>query len=221
MSKRQRTIVLDLDDTCLHSYSDPDFPKEYRLEENPKYKKLFVSTGNSPVTYSFTTDGSYFWGLYRPHLFEFLDFVQEHFDNVYVWSAGVKPYVETIVENMFKKTGRRMPKMIFSRPQCAFNEEIYHKPLVRVMDSTEILNVDIKNTLILDDHTYTFINNPRNGILIPQFAPGEENYDEVPTIEELSDRSDDALLKLIKWFKSKEFTSSPDVRTLNKRHIFD
>lgn len=225
-----KTFILDLDETLVHSFENPQFLEEYEIYSNPEIYRKFHPTGAPQIAYSMLLNlpqgQSRIWGLYRPNMYEFLSFAKDYFDNILIWSAGIRPYVEGLVRQLFLESGMIPPKLVWSRDKCYNYQGYYHKPISELLvDISERpfaqLKVDPKSTLILDDKSYTFMQNPNNGILIPPFYPGLDRPERIPLLEDLLDRSDTALLKLIDWFERPEVRNSSDVRDLDKSHIFD
>ena len=62
--------------------------------------------------------------------------------------------------------------------------------------------------------------NPDNGILIPPYHPGMYNVNQFPTVEDLINRSDNTLIKLMNWLKRPEISNCTDVKLLDKSQIF-
>jgi len=213
-----KCIILDLDETLVHTWKSPEFLDRYQIYLNPKIYKEFHPLGSQPYCHLLTINNDLLWVLCRPHLYEFLNFVYSEFDNVIIWSAGIKEYVVKIVELILLQAGLPLPKFIWNRSNCHNYQGIYHKPineLIVAINSIKYKHFDInpRNTIIVDDKIYTFMQNPQNGILIPEYNPEEG-------ISQLLDRSDTSLKKLIKWFDSEEFRNSHDVRELDKSKIF-
>lgn len=211
-----KCIILDLDETCIHSYNDVDTLNKLELLTNPKYydirSRLYtikLKDVNCPG------DGSkiVMWGIMRPYLKEFLYFCFSYFEVVAVWSAGVKKYVRAIVDHIFKDIGE--PHIVFSREKC--HKEIDNnltKPITKMIKEVETLNkyMSLMNTFIVDDRLDTFKYNFTNGILIPPYEPAE-------TIDGL--RAEDyALPRFMTWLSNSMIQSSSDIRTTNKDTIF-
>jgi hypothetical protein len=154
------------------------------------------------------------FGIYRPYLREFLDFLREEFDNVIIWSAGEKNYVEKMVEIMFPFR-EFQPIIIYTRDDCEMKKDNkIFKPLSKLFKDKRIKGkMNEKNTFVLDDRADTFSLNHDNGILIPEFESDM-------SLEDISDHEDDAFLKLMSWLSTKEVMESKDVRTLKKDTIF-
>jgi hypothetical protein len=229
------TIICDFDETLGRSIKNPSFIDE--IYNNSLLYKEAHPIGADPVCYSIHLeyDGPLeqydnggkpltFWGVYRPGAIEFLNFAHQRFENVVVWSAGIKPYVDTICSQMMRGPGTKHPKLIYSREQCKYNptQKNFHKPITHLADLVDkeghSLNIDPKKTLIIDDKQYTFVENPNNAILIPPFHPGRDHHR--PTAREILDRSDRCLYQLMDWMNKPGILTAPDYRTLNKSYIF-
>ena len=105
MSTSKHNIVLDIDATLVHTHGDIEEFKMldvYNDSTKLKYRRKLYNmklydVGLFPGTGSVTKLA----GIYRPYLKEFLDFCFEYFDNVVIWSAGKKKYVEKMCQIMF------------------------------------------------------------------------------------------------------------------------
>ena len=228
--KGPRSIILDMDECVIHSYENPQFLDALEIYINPSTYRLLHPLGSQSLSYSMLLDingnQSRIWGMYRPHLFEFLAFAGEYFDNIIVWSAGIVPYVEEIVKQMFLESGLRPPKLVWARNRCAEYKGLFHKPISEIEAELatrpyQTFTLDPKTTLIIDDKQHTFMSNPNNGVLIPVYSPGKENKGRIPTLNNLLDRSDDCLLKFMSWLQRPEVMNCEDIRLLDKTHIFD
>lgn len=219
--KLDKIIILDLDETLVHINStNREGLSKLEIYKNPKYYDLrqrIVRIFTYDITDSNNVTGkgekSSLWGVIRPYLYEFLEYIFNNFSMVIVWSAGVKKYVDEIVRFIFRDF--RMPDIVMSREDCVNKKGTYEKPIMTIPEKfPEFKNIiTLNNTIIVDDRLDNFNSNPNNGILIPP-------YDPETTIEGLSSMKDDNLNKLMKWFETKEFKNSSDVRKLNKKNIF-
>jgi len=225
-----RTLILDLDETAVHSYENPEFIDRYGIYSDPETSRKFHPLGVPQVAYSMflvLPNGalSRTWGLYRPNIYEFLRFAKGYFRNIIVWSAGIDPYVNEIVKGLFLESGLPTPKVVWCRSNCSIYQDIYHKPihdLITYISNSphSTLKIDPKWTIIVDDRLHTFMQNPNSGVLIPPYHPGNNRPGKIPTMEDLLDRSDDALLKLMEWLKRPEVMHAPDIRDMDKTKIF-
>lgn len=237
--KGPKTLILDLDETLVHSWERPNFLETYQIYTNPEIARLFHPTGKSDIAYSIylgsnngnsaytnINENLCIWGLKRPHLDEFINFCSHYFDHVLVWSAGIDSYVQEITKNIFRDSGFISPRLIWSRLNCSSYQGYFHKPISEISLSLsrqhpQTFSIDPKTTLILDDKVHTFMQNPQNGILIPPYHPGTDHSDRTPNLTDLTDRSDSALLKFMKWLNNPAVRNAEDVRFLDKTHIFE
>jgi len=193
-----KNIVLDLDETLVNTREDFDSLKKVNLID-PNIGKSFYSLILPPNYY-------HVWGIIRPGCKEFLRFCFDYFDKVIVWSAGEEKYVQAVVNRLFD--GLSEPDAVLSRSFCEMDNGNTTKPLIKLRQLFP--DVDLTNTLIIDDREHNFINcNPDNGILIPPFSSSE------------TEDKDDALCQIMEWLLRPEVKAARDVKTLDKSHIFD
>lgn len=224
-----RTLILDLDETLIHSWFD-NIPSDiYQIYENPDLVQFFHPQGQPELVYTMELPNSpRIWGLERPNVRLFLDFIHRYFQTIIVWSAGQKKYVEHITRHLFQQSGYPPPNVIWDREMCVYedrdDQSYYTKPIIKLgnysRDRNSPVVIDPKKTLILDDRTYTVVHNPESGIIIPQWYPGKHRPNGIPTIDDLIDRSDDALIKVMRWLLLPDVLSAEDVRLLDKSKIF-
>jgi TFIIF-interacting CTD phosphatase-like protein len=227
--KGPKTLILDLDETLIHSWENSRFIDTYKIYTDPTIYRRFHPLGTPQIAYSMLLDmnGSLnrIWGLHRPYLYEFLSFAGQYFDNIIVWSAGIRPYVDEITKQIFLESGLQPPKIVWSRNKCSNYQGLYHKPISEINAELatrpyETFTIDPKSTLILDDKQHTFMENPQNGILIRPYHPGKNRPEKFPTMEDLLDRSDKDLLQFMRWLERPEVRNAEDVRSLDKTNIF-
>lgn len=216
-SLTDKCIVFDLDQTFVNTFEDYECLRRLDLFTNPKtfelrkrvYKMNLEDIGERKGAGTELPQ----WGIMRPHLKEFLVFCSSYFNVVTVWSAGLTPYVQEIVLDIFK--GIKAPRLVFSRDQCKERikdkHTVYEKPLKDMYQLVPQMNET--NTFILDDREYSFDSvNPDNGILIPPYTPP-------CTLDGLA-IDDPTLLQLKAWLLQPEVMQAKDVRTLDKSRIF-
>lgn len=211
-SQTNKAIVLDLDETLVHSFTD--IKRYHELGLN----KL---SGLTPRTYSMhmrdvvTPRGqgtiTPMWGIIRPHVKEFILFCFSYFKVVIVWSAGKYGYVHDIVKILF--VDMPQPHAILTRDDCTKLDGNYDKNLNKLFNCQDLGKyVRPTNTLIIDDRLVSFSTCPNNGVLIPPYSPK-------PRISNM--KSDDiTLLQLRAWFLQDAVKESGDVRYLTKKSIF-
>lgn len=137
----KRLLVLDLDHTLL--YSEYQTTDPFLLEYHDfKYNEYHV--------------------LIRPHLFNFLHNISKYYD-LFVWSAGSPDYVDKMVNELFFY----IPLVgVYNVNWCDNICDRYYKPLIKISNE---YNIDINDILIADNLLFNFIDNPKNGILIPEY----------------------------------------------------
>lgn len=213
--KTDKTIVLDLDRTLIAT-QDVKSPLHDMLKNSILYYPIrtrvyeidVCDLDKKSIRKRGLGTSCKMWGLARPHYQEFLKFCFKYFKYVVVWSAGRAPYVEEIVNFLFR--GLPYPHAVLTYDNLLVDGKYYTvKNLNKV---AELLNIDMKTILALDDNEDTFTANPKNGILIPP-------YNDNMTQNEVKEK-DEALLQLKKWLKTKEVIETNDVKNLNKDHIF-
>lgn len=214
-----KCIVLDLDETLVHSNENLSQLRDLNIMNNPKLidlrGRVYELSMDDVVYKKGQGIKTEMWGITRPHVKEFLIACFSYFKVVAVWSAGKKKYVEAIVDYLFKDIKR--PHVIYSRDDCEkTTDNILTKPLEKMMKQEPGLAkyMTLENTFILDDRKSVFETpNPDNGIQIPAY---------IPDFNERSLRTDDIAFKqLMTWLLRPEVMHSLDVRDLDKSNIFN
>lgn len=202
-SKTNKIIVLDIDETCVHTedrLSPPDFsswnPSDVKQLDGRYYDLQF-------------NDGARFWGVVRPGLREFLRFCFSYFDKVIVWSAGTHDYVQMICDRIFE--GIQQPHQMRTRGNCYDDQKEYYKPLSYLVDKDPIVGLDATNTLFLDDKRIVAKYNPNNIIVCPKYQPSTRVSDLI--------KGDDYFIRLRRWLERPEVSQCTDVTLLDKLNI--
>jgi TFIIF-interacting CTD phosphatase-like protein len=160
-----KNIILDLDNTLICAVE---------VEE--------ITSANRPALPSFDVDGVY-TVFERPGLEEFLEYLFKNF-NVYVWSAGTKNYVMSIIEHVFESRGYT-PKGVFFLYHCNLSEKS-HECLKDLSMFAKCTGVSYKDTYLIDDLEETIEKNGEQGILIAPFEAldaGADKDTELTTIK--------------------------------------
>ena len=217
MNGNGKNIVLDIDATLVHTHGDMDdfkmlnvYGNEEQLEMRKKvYNMRIIDVSDVPGEGEVTDLA----GIYRPYLREFLEFGFSYFDNIVIWSAGKKKYVEKMCEYMFPL--KKQPILIFNYDDCEGDENnLIIKPLEKIYNHPDCKGkLFPENTFVLDDRSETYSMNKRNGIQIPEFESDM-------SVEDICNHPDVEFLKLMSWLSTKEVRESDDVRKLNKKNIF-
>ncbi|KAL3833589.1 hypothetical protein ACJIZ3_008325 [Penstemon smallii] len=135
---KQITLVLDLDETLVHStldhcdHADFTFPVFFNMKEHTVYVKQ------------------------RPHLQTFLERVAEMFE-VVVFTASQSIYAEKLLD-ILDPNGKLISKRAY-RESCIFSEGSYLKDLT-------VLGVDLAKSAIIDNSPQVFRLQVNNGIPI-------------------------------------------------------
>lgn len=214
MSIGQKHIVLDIDDTLVHSFF---LTREQYLniKDNPEYGFLkdrgffinVIDIDNSDIRGIGIITTIYI--AFRPYAKEFLAFCLDYFDQISIWSAGHFRYVRAIECLLFPPSNQRYREKlqkVLTRVDC---NSITEKAILKDLASK---GFTLENTLIIDDNQTTFTRNPSNAVHIPQYNP--------KLIREHIMYDDRNLLKLIKWIQDNSVNTCPDVRLLDKSNIF-
>ena len=134
----KKTLVLDLDETLVHSSMTP-FPKKnniiLRLNINGKEHIIYV--------------------IKRPYVDEFLTEMSLYYE-IIVFTASLSVYAEQIISIIDKN---KIIKSILNRDSCTFSKGLFLKDL-------KILNKDLKNVIIVDNNPVSYAFNKENGIPI-------------------------------------------------------
>ena len=76
-----KTLILDLDETLVHSWEDPFFLDDLEIYSDPAIYRKFHPNGSQQICYSilleYAEGEKRIWGLHRPHLYEFLNSMWE------------------------------------------------------------------------------------------------------------------------------------------------
>lgn len=209
-----KTIVLDLDSTLIYTSDDFSQYENLKLYTNPEHQHLRDRIYKFDVIDVCEKPGtgvrSSMWGALRPHVYEFLDFCFEYFENVIVWSAGQLRYVHAICDVLFTDPDKQ-PIIIYSWEDCEKNDNYLFKPLLK-LSQQEMATLTLDKLFILDDNETTFTKNKDNALHIPPYEP------------ELSPKGimedDRTLITITQWLMKPEVVNSKDCRKTNKEDCF-
>jgi len=219
-----KAIVLDIDETLINASTDMELLEVSGIMTDPKLMKFRDRIGIVKIPDVLAARGSGtrtdLWFVKRPYLREFLIFCFAYFRVVVIWSAGADKYVKNIVQNLFQ--GIRPPVVTYTRLN-SFQKSptVFTKPLTKLIAEQPDLAkfMTLKNTLILDDKTVSFENDPNNGVLIPKYDPLTGRKSRVEILSSIS-MQDIALLQFKAWLRKPEVECEEDVRNLDKSKIF-
>lgn len=192
-------VVFDIDHTLVHSHESINRFCDKQYLYNPKCRSSMYLVNMETDHSRRLTEAPQLWGEFRPGTREFLDFCQQYFQGIIIWSAGCRPYVEDMCRILFQ--GLQPPLMILAFEDCTMlPNDGYHKPLATIW--SQIPQMNPQNTIIVDDRIENFIDNPSNGILIPPYNSGMTH--------------DRALYQLQNWLVLPEVMMAPDIRQVQK-----
>ena len=137
-SSSKKKLILDLDETLVHSGFNP-------------------FTRQSDISIQINIDGKIHTIniLKRPHVDEFLKEIANYFE-IYVFTASMEEYASPVIDLIDKN---RVLKGKFFRQDCIFNNGLYIKDLFKVTN-------DLKDVIIIDNNPSSYFNNEDNGIPI-------------------------------------------------------
>ncbi len=149
-NKRDKVIVLDLDECLIHAS-----PKQSRTS----YPIQLVDDRENEVV----------WIQERPYLQEFLLFCHQHFEKVFLFTAGEECYAIPIVENIIMKYNLPSFTQVFSRADCNFDNHLC--PLKDIKKACP----DLSKVFLIDDNPRVINDWPSNSIRIRPFTPNSSS----------------------------------------------
>lgn len=204
-----KTIVLDIDSTILHTFTK--YSKYENLDLDSDKLESGVGLEIESRIHVFAINDKKYWSVLRPGAREFLLECYSIFKHVIFWTAGTKPYAKEITR-LLHLYGPH-PDHVFSRDdiKTIYDDDIPIKDLNLMIQELRKhkIYIDIKDILTIDDVESTFSLNKENGILIPKYEPEA-------TIEDLS-KQDDAFDRIMSWIL---VNINKDVTCVSKNHIF-
>lgn len=136
------TIVLDLDETLVHSKPDPP-PERYDFVVRPVIDGVKVD----------------FYVSKRPYVDEFLDILSKKFEIV-VFTAGIEEYASLVLSRLDRKS---VISHRLYRDSCRGIEGKFVKDLGS-------LGRDLKRVVIVDDNPNSYVLQPENAVPISPFV---------------------------------------------------
>jgi hypothetical protein len=201
-------LVLDLDETVLHTFSsNPSQIEKLELQKYPQLRdRLYakeIRVQDNKNTYSI----SRFWGVKRPHYDTFMTFAATYFQAIFIWTAGVFPYGREMTNEITR--GLNQERIFMTRRDCTVIDGAYVKS-ARTLATK--MGVDPSKLLYLDDREESFCETPNQGIQIPRYEPAEN-----PSAILLDDPT---LLQLKAWLSTEEALRATSVSQLVKPGLF-
>lgn len=230
----KKYIVLDLDATLINTFNTKSGKCILKMSKNNNDLAYLRSKMYSINTIDWDEQGKEyeisFLGVIRPYLEEFIEYLIERFDEIFIWSAGSKGYVNSVTEFIFNPH-KYKPKIIFVNKETVFDGYTVIKPLEKLLEQFREKysyiedQPTLKNTYFIDDRADVGSMNKKNMIIVPPYhienMEFKDDGTELETFISEIDRKDTALKDLIRFFdkthKEKDIT---DIRDLDKRYIF-
>ncbi|KAK4271754.1 hypothetical protein QN277_020397 [Acacia crassicarpa] len=141
ISADKRTIFLDLDETLIHSKTDPQ-PERFDFVVRPRIDGVMMN----------------FYVLKRPGVDEFLEYLASKFE-VVVFTAALKEYASMVLDRL-DRNGLISHRLY--RDSCKQVEGKYVKDLSE-------MGRDLNRVVLVDDNPNSYENQPDNAIPIPPF----------------------------------------------------
>lgn len=184
----RKTLVLDIDETLVHSVQTVDKDVIYDHTFDVEYLGIRRTIGMNK----------------RPFVEQFLAWCGEHFE-VVTFTSGIKPYSDQVMKILDPKG--EIVKHRLSRDHCMMHtESIYFKNL-------EYLRRDLTQTLIVDNSPIVFAFQLDNGVPIEPYY-GEEKEDiELLKLKNFLEevlKAEDVRLLIQKKFKMRAFLAYVD-----------
>jgi Dullard-like phosphatase family protein len=149
-NNNKKTLILDLDETLIHS----DFDYNYQFHDHLITFRYEGQDVEIPI-------------ILRPGLFEFLENISGLFE-VFIFTASKREYADVVLD--FLDPFNKIFKQRFYREHCiSINNRIFLKDL-RVF-----ANRKPENIIIVDNSLYSFSNQLSNGILINSFYDDKDD----------------------------------------------
>lgn len=177
----KKTLVLDLDETLVHSSLIPVKACDYKLDIEADGEVLSI------------------YILTRPWLFEFLEKVSKLYEIV-IYTASLKSYADPVIEYIDRS--KVVSSRLF-RTECLNYNGSYIKNL-------SLLGRDLKNVVIVDNSPVSYAFHPNNAIAITSWFDdsSDRKLEEVYNILEILSTADN-IPKVLKTIGNQELELSP------------
>ena len=150
----KKTLILDLDETLIHSDLDLIYKNHiitlYFDSEEEDEK-------NIPIPL-----------ILRPGLFDFLNYAKEKFELI-IFTASHKNYADKIIDYIEKE--KKYFSLRLYREHC-----IFIKPGLYIKDLRIFKNRDLKNIVLIDNSIFSFAHQLSNGILVTSFYNDDNDF---------------------------------------------
>jgi Dullard-like phosphatase family protein len=165
---RKKSLILDLDETLVHS--------------TLKRPTHFDFT----IRLSFDNHSFLFYVTERPHVRLFLDIIQYHYD-LHIFTASVREYANPLIDYLD-------PKGVIFRSRW-FRDSCVHYSQGQFIKNLSVCNLDLSQTVIVDNSPISFAHNRENGIPVESYVGAGSRADAglltlLPFLEALAHTTD-------------------------------
>ena len=160
----KKTLILDLDETLIHSSFKPfNIKDEIEIKiKTPQSKNIFVNNNNHYIIYM----------LKRPYVGIFLSIVCDIFE-VVIFTASVSDYANSIIDEI--DTEKKIKYRLFRDHCIKYDKDKYIKNLY-------CLGRDLKNVIIIDNNPLSYTLNIENGIPISTWETNKNDNELIKLI---------------------------------------
>ena len=184
-AKDRLTVVLDMDETLIHSVFKQDGGEEDETYRQAETRQSAELKGNE--SFDVSLDDGTVTVILRPGVQDFLDEAAKLY-NIYIFTAATQDYADLVLDHLDPQNEIFVDR--FYRPQCTRTRQNYFiKDLSKISD-------DLSRVVLVDNNPICFAPQPKNGIWVPSF------YD---------DPNDDVLMRTLPNFL-RELDDTNDVR---------
>ena len=150
----KKTLVLDLDETLIHS------SKYIAHPDVESFKVEFENSQSDPNSNSGSAAKDYFYVQLRPGVKEFLEYANLHFD-VFIFTYGIEEYADKILDILCPKIDKEHR---YYRDSCELRNRgtMVHKDL-------DIFRRPLTDLILVDDNVSAQKYHPDNSIQIQQW----------------------------------------------------
>jgi len=153
-------IIFDLDHTLIHSIKTD-------------ISKYLTSCG-------FNLNNKHYVIIKRPYIENLISYCYDNYDNIIVWSSGIRDYVDEVVRNIFPSD--KQPTFVLARENCTNHNGKHYKDFnnVRHIFVNHGINIDKSNIIFLEDKPDIVLNLPfDNGLVLPVDKFKTRHYEDI------------------------------------------
>lgn len=158
-------LVLDIDHTLLYAE---------RTDKDSYEKSLLNGNVLNYIKFTYLNQNNYFKITYREDLLRMIFEIKDYIKNIYISTAGVREYAESIINNLIKKFNYliRFNQILSATENSLFSPQtkqlIYKKELSIFNDWKNHFESN-RNSIIIDDTSAIWIDNKDKYCILPSF----------------------------------------------------